>query len=146
MEDSRLSVLTPTQLASPGTEHAHQTAFFCALSSPQLYLTDFPEAVWEVFKLAHAIPSGGARDVVTAGRLKAEGVRPGVPDVCIPVARRNYHALYLEFKKLDRVNSLRGGLSEAQTHFKDLLERHGNCVVPTYGWEHGISILRWYLL
>lgn len=31
-----------------------------------------------------AIPNGGARGKAQGGRLKAEGVSPGVPDLCIP--------------------------------------------------------------
>jgi len=34
-----------------------------------------------------AIPNGGHRNVVVAGKLKAEGVRAGVPDLCFPEAR-----------------------------------------------------------
>jgi hypothetical protein len=35
-----------------------------------------------VFAL-YAIPNGGARDVITGSRLKAEGVRRGTPDLCL---------------------------------------------------------------
>ena len=34
-----------------------------------------------------AIPNGGARSIATAGRLKVEGVSPGVPDLFIPAWR-----------------------------------------------------------
>lgn len=40
-----------------------------------------------------AIPNGGARNVVTATRLKAEGVSAGVPDLFVPELR-----LFLETK------------------------------------------------
>ena len=38
--------------------------------------------------LLFAVPNGGRRDAVTGARLKAEGVKAGVPDVWLPVARR----------------------------------------------------------
>src|SRR5262245_57218105 len=90
------SKLTPEILAAPGTEHAHQRAFFAAISTPEFC----PPALRPPApaRLCFAIPNGGARDVITAGRLKAEGVKAGVPDVCCPVARWRWHSLYLEFK------------------------------------------------
>lgn len=44
------------------------------------------------------IPNGGLRSKREAARMKGQGVRPGVPDLCIPVARRGYHSLYIEMK------------------------------------------------
>jgi hypothetical protein len=41
-----------------------------------------------------AIPNGGARSPATAGRLKAEGVSSGVPDLFIPAWR-----LWVEMKR-----------------------------------------------
>lgn len=48
--------------------------------------------------LIYAIPNGGARNIVTASKLKAEGVTSGVPDLHIPIARKGYHGLYIEMK------------------------------------------------
>lgn len=45
-----------------------------------------------------AIPNGGARDMITGARLKAEGVRRGVFDLCLTVARKQFHGLYIEMK------------------------------------------------
>ena len=42
-----------------------------------------------------AIPNGGARSMATAGRLKVEGVSPGVPDLFIPDWR-----LWVEMKRV----------------------------------------------
>ena len=36
-------------------------------------------------KLMFAIPNGGARDAVTGAMLKREGVKPGVPDIFLPM-------------------------------------------------------------
>jgi hypothetical protein len=49
--------------------------------------------------LLFAIPNGGARSLRTASRLKAEGVVPGIPDLCLPVARRGFHGLWIELKR-----------------------------------------------
>lgn len=60
--------------------------------------------------LIFAIPNGGKRSKATAGRLKAEGVKAGVPDLFLPLARNGYHGLFLELKvspnKRERVQSL----------------------------------------
>jgi hypothetical protein len=52
-------------------EHEFQ-ATLCAL----LQYTADPELFW------FAIPNGGARHIAVAKKLQAEGVKPGVPDLC----------------------------------------------------------------
>ena len=71
-------------------EHDEQAAFiqWCGLS-----LAKYPELKW-----IHAIPNGGKRGFETAKSLKAEGVKPGVFDVFLPISRGIYHGLYIEFK------------------------------------------------
>ena len=49
--------------------------------------------------LLYAIPNGGKRAIKTAIALKAQGVKSGVPDMCLPVARGGYHGLYIELKR-----------------------------------------------
>ena len=44
------------------------------------------------------IPNGGKRGKSEAAYLKRQGVRAGVPDLCVPVARGGYHSLYVEMK------------------------------------------------
>lgn len=47
----------------------------------------------------HAIPNGGHRHKKTAARLKAEGVKAGVPDLFVAEPRGAFHGLYLEMKR-----------------------------------------------
>jgi hypothetical protein len=49
-------------------------------------------------KLLHAIPNGGSRDIREAKNLKRQGVKAGVPDLCLPVPKGAYHGLYIEMK------------------------------------------------
>lgn len=49
-------------------------------------------------ELLYAVPNGGKRGIRTAVRMKAEGVKAGVPDLVLPVARGGYFGLYLELK------------------------------------------------
>jgi len=48
--------------------------------------------------LMFAIPNGGDRHPAVAGKLRDEGVKPGVPDICLPVPRGKYHGMFLEMK------------------------------------------------
>ena len=44
------------------------------------------------------IPNGGKRNITTAKRLKAEGVKAGVPDLFLPVSRGGFFGLFIEMK------------------------------------------------
>ncbi len=72
------------------TEHDHQKALFEAAArlSPQ-----YPE-----LNMLYAVPNGGHRHIAVARKLKAEGVKAGVPDVCLPVPKGSYHGFYAELK------------------------------------------------
>ena len=72
------------------SEHDEQATFFAILERNE---KQFPFLKW-VF----AIPNGGHRHPATARRLKAEGVKAGVHDVCIPIPRKDYHGAFIEFK------------------------------------------------
>ena len=54
----------------------------------------YPELKW----LYHC-PNGQKRDSYTASRLKLLGVKPGVLDLSLDVARGQYHGFKLELKK-----------------------------------------------
>lgn len=45
-----------------------------------------------------AIPNGGDRDIRVAVKLKAEGVRRGVPDLMLLAKRHGYSGLVIELK------------------------------------------------
>ena len=49
-------------------------------------------------ELMFHVPNGGRRDATEAAHLKRQGVRAGVPDICLPVARGGYHGLFIELK------------------------------------------------
>jgi len=48
--------------------------------------------------LAFAIPNGGHRHIAVARKLKAEGVKPGVPDIFVPWPSQNKCGLFIELK------------------------------------------------
>jgi hypothetical protein len=75
--------------------------------------------------LIFAIPNGGARSLATAGRLKAEGVLAGVPDLFVPAWR-----LWIEMKRA------KGGVvSPEQKRMLKALESVGYCALVCRGCE-----------
>src|SRR5690242_7692047 len=46
----------------------------------------------------YAIPNGGKRDIATARKLRAEGVKAGYPDLGLDVARGGWHGWRCELK------------------------------------------------
>lgn len=87
-----------------------------------------------------AIPNGGYRDKATAGKLKAEGVRAGVLDLFLPVARHGYHGIFIELKTGDNKPS------EQQNEWMRKLRAQGyKCEVVWDQVVRAINLLEWYL-
>jgi hypothetical protein len=59
------------------------------------------EAQYPELKWLYHCPNGAKRDSKTAGLLKAQGVKAGILDLHLPVARGPYHGLMIELKKPD---------------------------------------------
>lgn len=89
-------------------------------------------------KMYH-VPNGGHRHITTAMRLKAEGVKPGVPDIVLPVAKGDYHGLYLELK------ADKGKLSKEQEKWIEDLKEEGYKAVVAYGFDEAINTIKSYL-
>ena len=71
--------------------------------------------------------------------LKQQGVKRGVPDLCLPVARGNYHALYIELK------TDTGRATTEQKWWGEHLKCQGNMWQVCHGWEAAVTMLEWYL-
>ena len=80
----------------------------------------YAQATTQGLDLLHAIPNGGHRIKAIASMMKAEGVKAGVPDFCLPVSRGGYNALYIEMK------APQGKLSRHQKHWMKRLIEEGN--------------------
>lgn len=52
----------------------------------------------EVADLMFHVPNGGHRVKAVASKLKAQGVKAGIPDLVLPMARGGFFGLYIEFK------------------------------------------------
>ncbi|QAU22874.1 VRR-NUC domain-containing protein [Dyella sp. M7H15-1] len=90
--------------------------------------------------LLYAIPNGGERNKIIAAKLKAEGVRKGVPDLHLPVPRAGYCGLYVEMKRR------KGGVvSEEQRVWIARLAEQGHRVEVCKGWEQARDVIVSYL-
>lgn len=113
-------MITPESIvARDSSEYAHQVAFFCWAATSDI----------QDIELMFHVPNGELRDKVTAGRLKASGVKAGVPDVFWPVPNGAYHGLWIEFKKEGN------HASKAQTYYRDQLIKLGYYVTIVNSWE-----------
>lgn len=86
------------------------------------------------------VPNGGSRDIREAHNLRMEGVKAGVPDVFLPVARGEYHGLFIELK---RVRDYK--LSDVQRKWLGDLTRQGYKAVMCRGWGEASRTIVDYL-
>lgn len=85
------------------------------------------------------IPNGGKRNKLEAYRLKREGVRAGVPDLFLPVARGGYHGLFIELK------AGKGVPTNLQKEWLRRLEVQGYRALIAVGWEEAAKVIMEYL-
>jgi len=90
----------------------------------------------------YAVPNGGDRAMAVAVKLKAEGVKKGVPDLFLPVMQfdSGYHGFFIEMKYGQ------GKLSPEQKRFLEFVEIQGNFKVGVfYCWIDARDALIEYL-
>jgi hypothetical protein len=90
--------------------------------------------------LLFAIPNGGHRHIAVAGKLKAEGVRPGVSDLMLPIARYGFHGLFIEMK------SLKGSPSSSQLEFMERVTEQGYLAACCKGADAAMDTIKSYLM
>ena len=145
------------------SEHEHQVAFMSYASivawhgfeTAEAYvnsrhgsIADFahlPKHPYPELKWLHAIPNGGSRGetekdrMIAGGKLKAEGVKRGIPDLFLPVARQGLHGMYIEMKKFG------GRPTPEQIEFGNDVQRQGYSFNICRGWREAADVLKWYL-
>ena len=95
---------------------------------------------WPQLRLLFHVPNGGTRHPAEAAHMKAQGVKPGVPDICLPVPVGRFAALYIELKRK------RGGrVSDEQRGWIEALNRAGNRAVVCRGWDEAREEIVRYL-
>ena len=86
-----------------------------------------------------AIPNGSNKSRTAQKNFKAEGLRPGVPDIMIPVPSKKYHGLFVEMKRVKGSNT-----SDEQVEWIALLNKQGYKAVICKGAAVAISEIEDY--
>ena len=125
---TRGSIKTPTP-----TEHEEQAALieWWNLYAKARHMPNF---------LLMAIPNGGKRTTTTGARLHAEGVRAGIPDLFLAIARGEWHGLWIEMKRR------KGGfLSDPQRTALLALKLEGYSTAVCHGWQEARNTVIRYM-
>lgn len=94
-------------------------------------------------KLIYHVPNGGHRHKLVAIELKKQGVKAGIPDLVLPMARGGYFGLYLEFKATPPHDSPVSASQDACLH---ALIDQGYLAIVCRGHRDAIEAIRAYLL
>jgi hypothetical protein len=98
--------------------------------------------VWE---MAYAIPNGSflagspAKRAIQGKQLRLQGVKAGVPDICIAIPVAPYSGLYIELK---RIGAPKPGDDQSQWHTR--LRAQGYFVAVCHGLKAAIAITNEY--
>ena len=125
--------MTDTEKVCP-TEHEEQVVIFdwASLMSPQ-----HPE-----LELLFAIPNGSYKSRASARKFAAEGLKSGVPDICLPVPSPDgkHTALYIELKRRHG-----GKVSDTQKWWIERLTAAGCKALVCKGADEAITEIERYL-
>lgn len=113
------------------TEHDEQSALF--------QWADTKQTAYPALALMFAIPNGTRTTPGVAKRMKAEGVKKGIPDICLPVARGDYHGMFIEMKMPGKYPR-----PEQREWINNLMEQ-GYCAIWCWGWERASEMIIDYL-
>lgn len=89
------------------------------------------------------IPNGGSRKNAFEGyRLKRQGVRAGVSDLLLPVARGGYFGLWIEFKAAPPNDA---AVSSSQKEWVELMAEQGYFAEICLGVDAAMDVLNRYM-
>lgn len=130
-------MIDPASYAKDNSEESHQIALFIQCSNN---LKSYPELQW-----LFAIPNGGYRSKGEAGRLKAAGVKSGVPDMFLPIKRGKFSGLWIELKLSATDKKKATKTSDEQDRWIDHLQLQGFGAMVCFGYQHAYEMLIAYL-
>jgi hypothetical protein len=113
------------------SEHSEQMALFRWAA--------YSKGAHPELDLLYAVPNAGKRSYGAARYMKNEGLQAGVPDICLPIPKGDYGALYIEMKfgKNKPTNN--------QQEWIDKLKSHNNRVEICWGFDEAKDVILDYL-
>ncbi|MBE5936030.1 MAG: VRR-NUC domain-containing protein [Lachnospiraceae bacterium] len=84
------------------------------------------------------IPNEGKRSASNGRRLKREGLKCGVSDICIPVAKSGYSNLYIELK------AGKNKATTSQREFIESINKYGGKALVVYEADNAIEVIKAY--
>lgn len=105
---------------------------------------DEQEAVCQYLEWRHvpyfAIPNGEKRGPKAQRLFKKLGGKPGVPDLCIPVAKGGYFGLYIEMKCGSNKQT------DNQLRWQTILIEQGYKATTCWGADEAIAVIKNYIM
>jgi hypothetical protein len=101
---------------------------------------DIHSGQYPELSLAFHVPNGGHRNPHVGAHMKRMGVRAGVPDILLPVARAGHNGLAIELKR-----SIGGRVSVEQRTWLNRLTQQGWQAVVCNGADEAIQTIRKYM-
>lgn len=94
---------------------------------------------YKELELMYHVPNGGRRDKREAASLRRQGVKAGIPDIVLPVARGGFFGLYIELK------FGKNKTSPIQDVWIKRLREMNYKVEVCYGWVAAREVIESYL-
>lgn len=120
--------ITPEQLAK-SSESSQQSALFCWAAQ---------SGIPELKRMFH-VPNGGSRHIAEAAKLKAMGVKAGVPDIFLPVITARFNGLWIELK------NAKGVVSKEQQEWLEYLASQCYATRVCFEWKEAKQAILEYL-
>ena len=140
--------IQPPDLCKAGLEHGEQSALICWCALPEVKQL-YPDAT-KLFAINNNAGLGDKKKGAMRGlQSKMAGVKAGVLDLFLPVARQGFHGLFVEMKvrKLKpKRKGGKGGCSDGQIDFMIQVRADGFAACVCYGWEEAAQALMQYLV
>ena len=96
------------------------------------------ESKYPELEAIYHVPNEGKRSARAGGKLKEMGLKPGVPDICLPVPKAGFCGLYIELKRIG------GKPTPEQVSWLELLDAYGHCVAVCQGAEAAEELITAY--